>query len=168
MQLIPLTKGYFAKIDDADFAKVSQFRWCARVHKRKDGTIKAVYARRSVWVKGGKCQTQYMHALLAGKGADHWDGDGLNNQSHNLRSATTAQNNRNQRIRCDNTSGFKGVTWHASTHNWHARIRLDHKRHSLGLFSMAVDAAKAYNAAAVLYHGEFARLNDIPAEASTA
>jgi hypothetical protein len=170
MQLIPLTKGYFAKIDDTDFAKVSQFKWYAPVHKRRNGAIKTVYARRSIWA-GGKRQAQYMHAFLAGKGADHWDGDGLNNQSHNLRSASHAQNQHNQGIRCNNTSGFKGVYWEQREKRnkpWRAQIAHDHGRNHLGYFDTAVEAAKAYNAAALLYHGEFARLNDIPAEATIA
>jgi len=167
MKLVPLTRGYFAQVDDEDYPYLSQFKWYATVHKRRDGTIKAVYAGRSIWVNG-KWRTQRMHTVLAGKGADHKDGDGLNNQRHNLRSATSAQNEYNQGLRCNNTSGFKGVSWHRQRQRWQAKIAFDGDNHFLGLFDTAVEAAKAYNATALVYHGGFARLNNIPEEVITA
>lgn len=45
-----------------------------------------------------------------------------------------------------------------------ARIRLEETRKNLGYFETPALAALAYNEAAILYHGEFARLNVIPAD----
>jgi hypothetical protein len=42
---------------------------------------------------------------------------------------------------------------------WRARIRVNGKRISLGLFKDEIEAAKAYDRAARKYHGEFASLN---------
>ncbi len=90
---------------------------------------------------------------------DHRDGNGLNNQRHNLRPATTAQNSRN-RGRCrNNTSGYKGVTWYKPQRKWLASISIDGRRKHLGYFASKLDAALAYDAAAREYHGDFARLN---------
>ena len=38
---------------------------------------------------------------------DHIDRNGLNNSKSNLRVVTTSVNNRNQNLRCDNTSGYR-------------------------------------------------------------
>lgn len=42
-----------------------------------------------------------------------------------------------------------------------AYINVDNKRIYLGLFLIKEDAARAYNIAAIKYHGEFAQLNII-------
>ena len=40
-----------------------------------------------------------------------------------------------------------------------AQIRVNYKAIYLGYYSSAVEAAKAYNKAAIKYHGDFANLN---------
>mgnify|MGYP000246947637 CR=1 FL=1 len=92
---------------------------------------------------------------------DHVDGCSLNNQKNNLRMCTHAENMRNKKLPINNTSGFKGVYWHKHTKKWMGFIRINTKQLHLGLFSNAIDGAKAYNEAAIKYHGEFAKLNKI-------
>jgi hypothetical protein len=99
-----------------------------------------------------------MHKLLTGwDETDHKNGNGLDNQRKNLRSATRPQNLWNKGRRSDNTTGFKGVTKEA--HGWRAVIKANGKRRHLGYFTSPELAARAYDAAAVEMHGEFARLN---------
>ena len=72
------------------------------------------------------------------------------------------QNSRNQKIRRkNNTSGFKGVYWHKARKKWRVQITVDGKNMHLGSFDDKKDAAQAYNDAAVQYHGEFAKLNEV-------
>ena len=103
-----------------------------------------------------------MHTLLTGwLYVDHRNGNTLDNQMHNLREATNAENARNQGSR-GGTSPYKGVSWHPRTQKWQAQIMADSKNHFLGYFTDETDAARAYDAGALKWHGAFARLNFPP------
>lgn len=102
------------------------------------------------------------HTVLGRKEVtDHRDGDKLNNRRGNLRPCTYAGNNRNSKIPKNNTSGYKGVSQRTGSKLWVARIRYNYKNIYLGNFTDKIQAALAYNEAAVKYHGEFARLNAV-------
>ena len=92
---------------------------------------------------------------------DHKDRNGLNNTRENLRYATEAQNLQNRGMPKNNTSGYKGVMWCENKNKWRVQIKANNKRISLGYYSCIIKAAKAYNKAAIKYHGEFAVLNEI-------
>ena len=101
-----------------------------------------------------------MHIEIMGeKSVDHEDGDGLNNVRSNLRLATQSQNMGNQCRRADNTSGYKGVSWDKSREKWEAYITITGRRRRLGRFDDPKEAAEAYDRAAVLHFGRFARTN---------
>ena len=151
---VPLTKGYEAIIDAADANLIGQNNWCARI----DGL--SVYAVRGV-KRGGKCSDIRMHRVLSEAGdeqyVDHINCNGLDNRRANLRIATNAQNNRNARLRRDNTTGFKGVTLDRHSSKWRARIKYDGRQLDLGLFDSPEDAHHAYCEAALTFFGDFAR-----------
>jgi hypothetical protein len=69
-----------------------------------------------------------------GQMIDHADGDRLNNRPENLRLATREENGRN-RYSSSARSGHRGVSYHRKTGKWQARIRIDGKEKSLGLFN---------------------------------
>lgn len=157
--MIELTQGKFAKIDESDLWIVSQYQWhaCERAQ--------TFYAATSaVRRKGGS--SIYMHRLIAGaaKGehVDHINGDGLDCTSGNLRICSNAQNRKNTR-KTRGSSRFKGVCRNRtnSTRIWEAYIWVDNRKIGLGSYETEEDAARAYNAAAIVHHGEFARLNII-------
>ena len=156
MKLIPLTRGLFAKVDDADFDWLNQWKWHAV--KCRD----RFYAVRTSSSAGGqKPKPIRMHCELC-VGAfqvDHKDLDSLNNQRDNLRPATRTANQGNTKKRKDNGSGFKGVSWHKRVGAWQAQIGIRGCRTSLGYFQNPQEAALAYDAAAKEIFGEFARLN---------
>lgn len=103
-----------------------------------------------------------MHRFLIGaKGefVDHINGDGLDNRKSNLRLCSNAQNVQNTGLTRANTSGYKGIRLRNG--RWDSRITCLNKTYHLGVFSTKEEAARAYNAAAIELHGEFARLNDV-------
>ena len=153
MQLIALTQGQVAKVDDADYDWLCQWKWYAVYSKY----TKSYYARRSL-----NPGVLYMSRAILGLTdpkvqADHRNKDTLDNQRHNLRVATASQNKSNiGKLSC-NTSGFKGVTWVSTTKRWRAQMRRHGKHIHLGYFATAEEAHEAYKAKARELHGEFAR-----------
>jgi hypothetical protein len=152
---VPLGRGRVALIDEADADLVFRAgKWCAFVRPQ------VTYAQRSVSLGGGRSTVMRMHNLITGaRYVDHINGDGLDNRRANLRPATHAQNMRNTRLTSSNTSGFRGVYYRKDRGAWAAQIVVDGRRIYLGRFSDAVEAARAYDEAARLHHGEFATLN---------
>lgn len=157
MRRVPLTQGYEALVDDADYETVMTVGpWYALVKPDRQ----TVYAQRNIQCPDGRRSGQYMHKLLTGwPQTDHRNGDGLDNRRVNLRPATGTQNNANSRPRKDNTSGLRGVRWHEQKRRWHAYIRVNGKRHHLGSYDNPETAGRAYDTAARELFGEFARLN---------
>lgn len=144
---------YVALVDDDDYEFLNQFKWRAIRH----GNI--FYVLRYITVDG-KRSSQYMHnAIMKGKGVDHRDHDGLNNQKSNLRLCSPSQNIMNARKSPNKTSIYKGVCFNKATRKWEVQIILDGNRIHLGYFISETDAALAYNEKATELFGEFAYLN---------
>jgi len=150
---IKLTKGKYAIVDLEDYEKLNQNKWRAL---RGPQTFYAV--------RSEKGKTIYMHNQIMlpppGKIVDHDDHNGLNNSRHNLQLATRSQNACNRRKRDSKcTSRYKGVWFNKAENKWMSVIKVDGKRIFLGYFDNEIDAARAYDNAARLYHGDFASLN---------
>lgn len=86
---------------------------------------------------------------------DHINGIGTDNRLSNLREATTSENNRNSRIRSDNSTGFKGVS--RQGRRFRAYIKSGDRQRNLGVYDTPEAAHAAYVAAANELFGEFAR-----------
>lgn len=74
---------------------------------------------------------------------DHINGDAGDNRITNLRCVSKHENMRNQKLSRANTSGIVGVTWNTLRAKWSAQIKVDGRKHHLGLFSRKADAAAA-------------------------
>lgn len=163
MRNIPLTQGKVAIVDDCDFARLMQWKWCAAKKTRSGGRLYWCATRTDTSGGPGNYERVYMHREIAAVAGipqvDHQDGDGLNNRRSNLRPATGHQNQGNKRKQVGCTSQYKGVSWSKQRGMWKADIKQGGKKVYLGYFADEVLAAKAYDAAAVEYFGEFALLN---------
>jgi hypothetical protein len=105
-----------------------------------------------------------LHRLLLdpkpGELVDHVNGDASDNRRSNLRLCGYRENLSNSGMRSNNTTGYKGIV-KLKNGNYKAQISRDYKRFNLGEFPTPEEAAAAYDRAAVLYHGEFARTNQM-------
>ena len=155
LAFITLTKGYEAIIDADDVDIVARYHWSARIVRN------TVYGQRADW-STGKMKLVRLHREIMqppdGLVVDHISGDGLDNRRSNMRLVTVALNARNQRLKGDNTSGLKGVSWRSDTRKWRANINLDGKQYSLGCYNTKDQASAAYAEASARLHGEFGRL----------
>src|ERR1017187_7988987 len=128
MKTIPLTKGYEALVDDADYERiVSMGSWYAHVDCRKDGSIVAIYALRKESMTRRKL---WMHRIVLGIvdphiQTDHRNRNGLDNQRHNLRICDPTGNCQNRGRSHHNTSGFKGVSYNRRWGKWDASIKVN-------------------------------------------
>lgn len=97
-----------------------------------------------------------MHVFLGYKGYDHIDRNRLNNQSCNLRRATSTENARNRSRQRNNTSGYIGVSWNKSRNKWESYIKTEERHIHLGQFTNKEDAIRIRLEAEKQYFGEFA------------
>lgn len=161
MQKINLTRGGFALVDDEDYEALNKHKWRMVTYFGID------YALRTETVDGEhRTILRHRHIMEAGNGknVDHKNKNGLDNRRENLRFGTVAQSQYNRRINKNNTTGYKGVCWSPAKGKYFAQIYKNQERKWLGVFDSPIDAAKAYNTAALKYFEEFARLNEIPKE----
>ena len=162
MREILLSRGLVTIVDDDDHVWLRRHKWCV---------TSGGYATRGVHTPGknGKKTWYRMHReilakqlgndAISGKDVDHINGNPLDNRKQNLRPATRSQNLSNKRFSERNTSGFRGVTWAKRERTWFAQIKVHGKCRHLGYFRDPIEAARAFDAAALKYRGEFAQLN---------
>ena len=100
---------------------------------------------------------------------DHINGNGMDVRRCNLRIATFADDHKNIRITVGKTRNgvpkaakYKGVypdVREGRATRYVCRISIKNKVTYIGTFDSEIEAAKAYNEAALLHYGEFANIN---------
>lgn len=150
---IPLTRGFFAIVDESDYEELSRKKWTY---------ISAGYAGNYFRNNGKVCCIRMHRLLLNAKSfqeVDHINGNGLDNRKENLRICTRAENVRNR----GSSKGklYKGVFKSTAQNSWFSQIMVDGKMIYLGSFDDPKKAAEVYNEAAKKHHGKFAKFNNI-------
>ena len=153
MKQIPLTKGYFALVDDDDYPIASQHKW----------TYDNGYAVRKATIAKGQYKKILLHRFLIsaqpGQMVDHANRNSLDNRRCNLRLCTGSQNNANRRVLRPSSSPYRGVRKASNVERWEAAIGYNYRFIHLGSFLTQEEAARAYDAKAIELYGEFASTN---------
>lgn len=158
MELKINTKGkdVICHYDECDHGLISSHHWF----------LSHGYVCRNHYNKNGVRTKLLMHREIMGITApdiklDHGNGIKLDNRRSNLRVATFSENNKNRsnhgEIEYKGVSAFQRKPTH--TIKYTSRITVGGKTKRLGYFKSKIAAAIAYDVAAELYHGEFARYN---------
>lgn len=153
MAEIILTKSHIAIVDECDFLRL----W-----------MLASWSFQNTGYAGARINNRLvlMHQLIAEWSmgvselfVEHENRNKLDNRRDNLRYADQSDNLMNASVRMDNSSGFRGVYWHAKAGKWMAQMQYRGTLYYLGLHAHVIDAAKAYDQKALELAGPFARLN---------
>jgi len=166
MIAIPIKSKTFGEhlffIDGNDFDLIKDYKWS--FVRNRDNNL---YVTRGKYNPiDRKIKSIKLHRFILncpeGLEVDHIDGNTLNNCRDNLRICTQMENSRNRKKSIKSKSSkYKGVYFHKVTNKYLASIKFNKVSKHLGLYKNQEDAAEAYNKAAKIYHGEFAKLNKI-------
>jgi hypothetical protein len=155
---VPMQDGSFAIIDACDVANVSLFTWHRRVEPWGQE-----YALANFRHPCGISRMIRMHRLILCfplMSVDHIDRCGLNNRRDNLRLCDDKQNQGNSgKNKPGKYSIFKGVTKHMPTGHWKVQLTKNRKMIYCTYHRDELEAARAYDAAAIAAFGEFACTN---------
>ena len=149
-----LSDGSEMLLDDRD---TDLFDRHAPWHRHHKGYVVTSIKRFGEWTK------ITFHSLVAQRMGidrpDHRNRNKLDNRRENLRPATDSQQNANRQRLRTNKSGYKGVSWSSSKRRWRAQIDVNNVKMHLGYYKTRLEAAWAYDHAALKYFGEYAVLN---------
>ena len=101
MKEVPLSKGFVALVDDADYERVMQHEWYASLESRGTKWYAIRWAKKSdpertsdqpVKIRMSRWLLGMPKWVEGGPVVDHRDSDGLNNQRGNFRVVTQSKN----------------------------------------------------------------------------
>ncbi len=118
--------------DKEDYGLVSQYTW----------TCNPVKYNQYIYTGTGSTRDKHICILLArllmhapdGLYVDHIMHDDMDYRKYNLRLCTKSQDLGNQRMRSNNTSGYKRVGWNKQARKWRAQIVINYMYKNLGYY----------------------------------
>lgn len=136
-------------VDDEDFDRVSKYNWWLTNLGYVITWCKV--SKKRLWIQ------RYVLNTPDGFITDHANGNKLDNRKVNLRTCNKSQNASNSRMRSDNTSGHKGVSFDNQRNKWRATIQKNGKSILIGRYDDIEVAIRARRNGAIKFHGEFAK-----------
>ena len=136
-----------------DYSKIKDYCWC-------------VGSKGSIITNDENGNTLLLHRVILDIDdlniqIDHIKHRRYDNRKSQLRIVDNGKNQMNTRIRADNTSGYKGISWNKNLNKWYAYINVNKKRIHLGFYSEFNDAVAARKSAEEKYHGEYSYDNSM-------
>ena len=148
------TDGTKFVFDLIDLPIVQQYRWYACRYRERG----IPYLTNS----NGVMLHQLLMGFTQGKEVDHINLNTLDNRRCNLRICTHQQNQINQPVQKNNTSGVPGVSFYPPRKKFRARIKVSQHDIHLGYYLTFTEATQARNVGMELMFGEYGRYNDVP------
>lgn len=143
MKYIKLTQGKEVIVDDEDYEFLSQFKW---------------YYNKGYAVRGASPKI-LMHRVINktkdGYDTDHINRNTLDNRKENLRTATRTENQINKNLQKNNTSGYKGVSWHKRINAWSVIVNYKKQQLHCGYYNDLEKAIMAHKKVNQWFHGDF-------------
>jgi hypothetical protein len=142
-------------ISTSDLERAREFKgsWCIK----RDENTKSFYVQGKLPREISRNADVKLHRWLLNVTnpsiqVDHICHDTLDNCRWALNAVIASENQQNRRKNSNNTSGHRGVTWYAPSAKWRARIHLNGRNKSLGLYEEKADAITARLEAEVEYY----------------
>jgi hypothetical protein len=120
-------------VDEDNYYDLMQYSW----------RISLNYVSGSIKGKNVRLSRYIMNCDDKSKVVDHIDGNHLNNQKHNLRILTIAENNQNKSSKQGSSSKYTGIYYNKRSCKWVAGYRLNGKLTVIGKYDDELEAAKA-------------------------
>lgn len=149
--------GVFIRKYRPDKSKAYNAQWAGKIAGSVNGDGYVCINIDRVSYLASRLAFLYVNGHWPNGEVDHDNHDKTDNRISNLRDSTHSQNQHNRSAYSNNTSGYKGVSYKKANKKWFAHIRVNGKRIHLGYFFTPKDAHNAYQKAAKIYHGKFAR-----------
>lgn len=150
-----LPNGMTFKFDESRFDKICNIKWYPSYEGKIVSTPYLIDHH-------GKKLHAYLVDCPKGHEVDHINLDTLDNRLSNLRICTHQQNQCNQPLQRNNTSGVTGVRFYKPRGKYVSRIKVGQKDIHLGYYPSFIEAVQARNVGMECMFGEYGRYNDVP------
>jgi len=150
--LAKMSNGYAFKFDKEDLPIINSRVWYPSIQG---------YQIYPICKSGRKLHKYIFPDVERGYEVDHINRDSLDNRRCNLRICTHQQNQFNQDLQSNNSSGYSGVSYYPPRSKYRARIKFWKNDIHLGYFQTLEDAARSRKFAEEILFGEYAVLPEI-------
>lgn len=149
-----VSTGEIFVFDAEDFSKIKDIPWYRCNRSGDSGNY--------IGNRYGVCIHRYILNSPKGYEIDHINQNPLDNRKCNLRICTHQQNQFNQGLQKNNTSGVSGVSFYPARNKYRARIKYCQMDIHLGYYETLKEAVQARNEGIRILFKEYGVYNNIP------